>query len=196
MYKDLYNFGPPGNNNSFYPEMNNYFTSGQVAMAMNYFAFFPALANKGTNPLVDKTGFFVNPAGPYGDQFASLGGQGLNVSAHCPKDRQQASLAFLEWFAQDSVQAKWAQLGGYSCNIKALESPDFAKIAPYNPAFAQTMTMVKDFWNIPEYGDLLAIAQKYLSAFIVGNQGTAKEAMDNIAKEQQQVLVDAGYIKK
>ena len=138
----------------------------------------------------------VNPAGPYGDQYASLGGQGLNVSAHCPKERQQAALAFVEWFSQDSVQAKWAQLGGYACNIKALESADFAKIAPYNPAFAKTMTMVKDFWNIPEYGPLLASAQKYLHAFIVGNEGTAKQALDGMAAEQQQILVDAGYIKK
>jgi multiple sugar transport system substrate-binding protein len=195
MYKDLYNFGPPGNNNSFYPEMNNYFTSGQVAMAMNYYAFFPALANKGTNPLVDVTGFFANPAGPDGGRAASLGGQGLNVNAHNSKERIQASLAFLKWFAQDSVQAKWAQLGGYTCNKKALSSPDFIKIAPYNASFAETMGFVKDFWNIPEYGSLLAVSQKYLSGFIVGNQGTAKEAMDNMAKEQDKILRDAGYLK-
>jgi multiple sugar transport system substrate-binding protein len=38
---------------------------GQVAMSMNYFAFFPALVNPGTNPYYhDKTGFFPNPKGP------------------------------------------------------------------------------------------------------------------------------------
>jgi hypothetical protein len=30
-----------------------------------------------------------------------------------------------------------------------LESEEFATIAPFNTAFAETMTFVKDFWNIP-----------------------------------------------
>jgi multiple sugar transport system substrate-binding protein len=195
MYKDLYNFGPPGNNNSFYPEMNNYFTSGQVAMAMNFFAFFPALANKATNPYADTTGYFSNPAGPDGAKAAALGGQGLNINAHNSQDRIDASLAFLKWFASEKVQTRWAELGGYTCNAKVLASPEFAKIAPFNPAFAETMQMVKDFWNIPEFGQLLAPVQKYTHAFIVGNEGTAKEAMTKIADEHEKILIEAGYIK-
>jgi multiple sugar transport system substrate-binding protein len=38
--------------------MNDAFISGQAAMVMNYFAFFPALANSGINPHADVTGFF------------------------------------------------------------------------------------------------------------------------------------------
>jgi hypothetical protein len=37
--------------------------------------------------------------------------------------------------------------------------------------------------------------QKNLHGFVIGDQGTAKEAMDNIAKEQDKILKDAGYIK-
>ena len=195
FYKELYKSGPPGNTNSFYAEMNNYFTSGQVVMAMNYFAFFPALGNEKTNPYAKVTGYFANPAGPEGARFAALGGQGLNVNAHCGKEQQQASLDFIKWFGQEKVQAKWASLGGYTCNKNVLASPDFLKVAPFNAAFAETMNMVKDFWNIPEYGELLTPAQTYLSGFVVGDQGTAQEAMDNIAKEQDKVLKAAGYIK-
>jgi multiple sugar transport system substrate-binding protein len=87
-------------------------------------------------------------------------------------------------------------LGGYSCNVKTLQSEAFLKGQPYNPAFAETMTFVKDFWNIPAYGPLLQISQKYLHKYIVEGVGTAKEAMDGMAEEQQKVLVDGGYIKK
>jgi multiple sugar transport system substrate-binding protein len=57
------------------------------------------------------------------------------------------------------------------------------------------MNMVKDFWNIPEYGSLLTPAQTYLHGYVIGDQGTAKEALDNIAKEHTKVLKEAGYIK-
>jgi len=197
LYHDLYqNFQPPGLSNAFFPEMNDAFTSGKAVMIMNYFAFLPALANKGTNPkYYDKVGYFVNPAGPDGQQFAALGGQGMSIISYISKDRQQAALDFIKWFAQDKTQARWAELGGYTCNVKALQSDAFLKSQPYNPAFAKTMTMVKDFWNIPAYGPLLASAQKNLHKYIVENVGTAKEAMDTMAAEQDKVLREGGYIK-
>lgn len=197
MYHDLYQkFSPPGLSNAFFPEMNDAFISGKAVMVMNYFAFLPALGNKGTDPKYwDKVGYFVNPAGPYGDRYASLGGQGMSVISYISPERQQAALDFIKWFAQDKTQLRWAELGGYSCNVKTLQSDAFLKGQPYNPAFGQTMTFVKDFWNIPAYGPLLQIAQKYLHKYIVEGVGTAKEAMDGIAKEQDKVLRDGGYIK-
>ena len=197
LYHDLYqNFQPPGLSNAFFPEMNDAFTSGKAVMIMNYFAFLPALANKGTNPkYYDKVGYFVNPAGPDGQQFAALGGQGMSIISYISKDRQQAALDFIKWFAQDKTQARWAELGGYTCNVKALQSDAFLKSQPYNPAFAKTMTMVKDFWNIPAYAPLLASAQKNLHKYIVENVGTAKEAMDTMAAEQDKILREGGYIK-
>ena len=104
-------------------------------------------------------GFFSNPPGPYGQQFASLGGQGTSINAYISDERKAASLAFIEWFAQDDIQMEWAALGGYTCNKKALASQEFLDAAPYNAAFAETMGMVKDFYNIPEYGELLPSAQ-------------------------------------
>ena len=46
--------------NAFFVETNDAFIGGQVAMSMNYFAFFPALANPEVNPYAADTGFFVN----------------------------------------------------------------------------------------------------------------------------------------
>jgi multiple sugar transport system substrate-binding protein len=195
-YKKMYDSGPPGNVNSFYPEMNNYFIAGQATFAMNYFAFLPALANQGTNPdYYDKTGFFSNPPGPYGQQFASLGGQGTSINSYISDERKAASYEFIKWFAQDDIQMKWAELGGYTCNKKALATDEFLAASPYNGAFAETMGFVKDFYNIPEYGLLLPPAQTALSSYVVEGKGTAKEALDSIAAEHTKILTDAGYIK-
>ena len=123
-YKKLYDSGPPGNTNAFFTEMNNYFIAGQATFAMNYFAFLPALANQGTDPdFFDKVGFFSNPPGPYGQQFASLGGQGTSINAYITDERKQAAFEFIKWFAQRRHPEKWAELGGYTCNKKALATP-------------------------------------------------------------------------
>ena len=96
-YKDLYDSGPPGNVNSFFTEMNNYFIDGQATFAMNYFAFLPALVNQGTNPTTTtRSASSRNPPGPYGQQFASLGGQGTSINSYIDDERKQARYDFLE----------------------------------------------------------------------------------------------------
>ena len=195
-YHDLYDCcQAPGLSNAFFTETNDAFIGGQVAMAMNYFAFFPALANSEVNPYAENTGFFVNPAGPNGQQFAALGGQGMSIISYISPERQEAAKHFIKWFAQRKVQAEWAKLGGYTCNINVLKSDEFQKAAPYNPAFAQTMNFVKDFWNIPIYGELLRVSQAELGKFVIEGQGEAKDTMDTIATQQQQILEEGGYIK-
>ncbi len=195
-YKELYDCCQvPGLSNAFYNETNDAFLGGKAVMAMNYFAFFPALSNPKTNKFAAGTSFFPNPAGPKGGRGAALGGQGISVIKYVSAERQQAALDFIKWFGQDDTQRKWAQLGGYTCNKKTLQSDTFAKAQPYNPAFAETMTFVKDFWNIPAYAELLQVTQTEFSKFVVDGKGTAKEAMDNIAKAHDKILRSGGYIK-
>ena len=123
-YRDLYKFAPPGWGKAFFLEDNQAITEGVAAMSMNFFAFFPALANPATNKNAAGTGFFANPAGPGGKpRFAALGGQGVSVVSYSKK-REQA-LKFLEWFVRDDVQQRWAELGGYTCNEKVLSSEKF-----------------------------------------------------------------------
>ena len=76
-----------------------------------------------------------------------------------------------------------------------LESEAFLNATPYNPAFAETMTFVKDFFNIPPYGQLLEISQRGFSTFVVEGQGTAQETMDTMAAEFDKVLRAEGFIK-
>ena len=196
FYRDLYDCCQvPGLNNAFFTETNDAMIGGQAAMIMNYFAFFPALANKSTNPHADVTGFFANPAGPTGKRAAALGGQGISVISFVSPERQQASLDFIKWFAQEKVQAQWAALGGYTCNINVLKTDAFKNATPYNPAFSETMTFVQDFWNIPTYAKLLESTQRNLSAFVVEGKGTAKETMDTIAADHTDSLKADGVIK-
>ena len=197
VYKELWDCcSPPGMSSAFFNEVNDAYISGQAAMAMNFFAFFPALVNPEVNPYAESTGFFANPEGPYGDRGAALGGQGMSVINYISDERKQAALDFIEWFAQEEIQTEWAALGGYTCNANVLASDVFRNATPFNPAFAETMTFVKDFWNVPVYDPLLQVANREFGAYIIEGRGTAQETMDRIAEQHHQILVEAGLIEE
>lgn len=128
--------------NAYMQEGLDAFKSGQVAMQMNWFAFFPGLY-KDPNVGGDKIGFFVNPAGPKG-HFTQLGGQGISVVA--TSDHKDDALAYIKWFAQPAVQQKWWQIGGYSALKAVVDAPEFPKSAAFAPQFLESMGIVKDFW--------------------------------------------------
>ena len=195
-YKELYDCcQPPGMSNAFFAEVNDAMIGGQAAMGMNYFAFFPALENSEISPYAGNLGYFVNPAGPDGAQFASLGGQGISVINFIDDDRKQASFDFIKWFGSDEVQKKWGDLGGYSANKAVLEDPAFLEQTPYNAAFAETMTMVKDFYNIPIFNELLFAYRDPVAKYVIGGEGTAQEALDAAAEAQAELLRDAGFLE-
>jgi multiple sugar transport system substrate-binding protein len=180
-YAELYHFTPPNWGKVFFLEDNQAITEGLAAMSMNYFAFFPALANEATNPYADVTGYFANPAGPDGTQHAALGGQGISIVTY--SQNQDEAFKFLEWFIRDDVQQKWAELGGYTCHAEVLASPEFRNATPYNEAFYQSMFMVKDFWATPEYAELLTQINNRIYPFVVGGQGTAEDALNGLAED-------------
>jgi multiple sugar transport system substrate-binding protein len=64
-----------------------------------------------------------------------------------------------------------------------LKSEEFRKATPYNEAFYQTMFMVKDFWAVPEYAELLEQMKNRIGPYVVNGKGTAKAALDGVAKD-------------
>lgn len=192
-YKELYTFTPPGWAKTFFVENNQAITENLAAMSMNYFAFFPALVNEASNPNAKGTGFFPNPAGPGGDQFAALGGQGISVVSY--SENQEEAMKFLEWFIKDETQKKWADLGGYTCNKAVLESAEFQNATPYNKAFYETMFKVKDFWAVPEYAELLQQLNQRIYPAVVGGEGTSKDTLDALAADWTATFKKYGRLK-
>ena len=94
--------------------MNTAIAQGQVAMGMNFFAFFPSLVNEATNPHAKDTGFFANPPGPRGDDYAALGGQGISLISY--SQNKEEAMKFLEWLVKDDDpealgRARWLHRG-------------------------------------------------------------------------------------
>jgi multiple sugar transport system substrate-binding protein len=187
LYKEIFDCcTAPGMTNAYMSEGLDAFKSGQVAMQMNWFAFFPGLY-KAMGP--SKIGFFVNPAGPNG-HYSQLGGQGISVVSY--SEHKADALEYIKWFAQPAVQQKWWEIGGYSALKAVVDAPSFAKSAPFAPDFLITMGIVKDFWAEPNYATLLLDMQKRMHNYVVAGQGTAQQALDGLVKDWSKDFKDVG----
>ena len=191
FYKALYKCcTAPGLTNAYMSEGLDAFKSGQVAMQMNWFAFFPGL-NK--DPVVggSKIGFFANPADKA--KGVQLGGQGISVVAYSP-NRNEA-LQYIKWFASADVQKKWQAIGGSSASKAVLNDPAYPKSSPFAQAFLDSMGMVVDFWAEPTYAQLMLAMQKRVHDYVVADQGTAKQALDALVADWTKVFREDGKIK-
>jgi multiple sugar transport system substrate-binding protein len=190
LYKELYKTGtPPGYTNSYMTESLDAFKSGQVAMAMNWFAFFPGLYADPTTG-GDKIDFFVNPSQNVAG--STLGGQGISVIAY--SEKQEAALEYIKWFSDPAIQAQWWKLGGYSAHNSVLNDPGFATSQPFAGDFLVAMNDVKDFWQEPAYASLLLAMQERMHDYVVADKGTAKEALDGLIADWTEVFEEEGKL--
>lgn len=191
FYKELYDCcTPPGHSNAYMTENLDAYKSGQVAMQMNFIAFFPGISK---DPQVggEKSGFFAMPKGD--KQFAQLGGQGISVVKY--SDKQDAALAYIKWFSQPSIQQRWWDAGGASTHLSVLGKPGFEKSTSYAPVYLESMKIVKDFWAEPSYAQLLLAMQNRVHNFVVAGKGTAQEALDGLLKDWTEVFQEDGKLK-
>ena len=189
-YKSLYECcTPPGYTNAYMSKSLDAFKSGQVAMAMNWFAFFPGLYQD-PDTGGDKIDFFVNP--PQNIAASTLGGQGISVVSY--SEKQDAALEYIKWFAQPDVQAQWWALGGYSAHNSVLNDPSFVDSQPFAGDFLVAMQGVQDFWQEPAYAELLLAMQKRLHDYVVADIGTAEQALDKLIEDWTEVFEDEGKL--
>jgi len=190
FYKELYKCcTPPGYSDAYMQEGLDAFKSGQVAMMMNWFAFWPGMY-KDENVGGDKIGFFVSPSEKV--PASTLGGQGISVVSY--SDAQEDALKYIKWFAQPDVQKKWAQLGGVSTAKAVLLDPAFPDSAPYAADFLVAMGQVQDFWQEPAFAELMQSMQKRVHDYVVADQGTAQEALDKLIADWTETFESEGKL--
>lgn len=188
--KGLLAYGPNGAGNFDYGNCLESFTNGSTAMAMDYFAFFPGISKA----MGEQAGFFVVP-GHQGKRMASLGGQGFSISTKTVPAKQAAAKQFIAWFSSEAVQKKWiTKDAGFTAHAGILASPAFREATPYNAAFADSVSIMQDFWNVPVYNELLAAATQYLGEALDGSL-EPQAALNALAEAHENILTEAGLLK-
>jgi len=184
---DLYKTSPDGSGNFGFGEDVDAVCSGKAASTIIWVGFGPSFTDTKGCPQSANLAYAEAP----GDvkHVLTLGGMGIHVSAYTKN--KDAALAFVKWFESADTQTAWVKLHGYSARTDVLASDAFKNAAPYNSVFADSFALVKDFWNLPEYNDLLVIQGEQLNLAITGQEDPAK-ALATIADKQQAIL-DKAY---
>jgi multiple sugar transport system substrate-binding protein len=192
FFKSLLQYTPQGGGNIDYDRiLESYKDTKSAAMLMTYFAFFPAIEG---SDIGANTGYFVMPSKD-GKRCVSLGGQGFSISAKTSTQRQTVAKKFIAWFLERETQEQWiTKPGGFTAHTDVLASEAFRSATGYNAAFADSLDHMQDFWNLPQYNELLSIAMSHLGEALDNDTVTAKQALDRIAEEQTEVLQDAGLL--
>lgn len=187
---------PKGSNNWFIDEVNAAISQGQVCVGFQWIAAMgglvdPASSKLGTTKeeILEKLAFAPLPKQVTDKK--PLGGMGLHVSKYIPEEKQAEALNFIKWFQTPEAQKKWAQLGGVPARNDVLNSPEFLETQPYNQVFTDSVTQLKDFWNLPEYAKLLNVHSTQVNAAISGTQ-QPDAALDKLAKDEQKILDESG----
>jgi multiple sugar transport system substrate-binding protein len=185
-----------GSGNWFIDEVNAAVAQGKACIAFQWIAAAgglvdPAQSTLGTteDEILDKLGFATLPT--QDADVVPLGGMGMHVSAYAPADRQAEALNFMKWFEQEDIQKKWAAAGGVPARTDAIESPEFLEAGPFNQVYADSVSRMRDMWNVPEYAQLIDIENTNVNAALNGAKDP-EEALDDIAEQQQQVLDSSG----
>lgn len=181
----LWETAPDGAGSFGFDEVVSAMCNGSTAMVEIWYGFGGAFTSPDSCAEADNIGFAVVPGEE--EHFISLGGMGISLSAY--SQNPEAALDLIAWLQSDEIQLRWAREGGFPGRTSILESDDFLNSAPYAPSFAEAFQLVKDFWNLPEYQEMLGIQQEYLNLAITG-QMDAQEALDEIAAEHQEILDD------
>jgi multiple sugar transport system substrate-binding protein len=69
-----------------------------------------------------------------------------------------------------------------------LNSEGFLNATPYNRAFAESMTIVKDFWAVPVFADMLFQMNDALHPYITTGEGDPKAILDGLATQWETTL--------
>jgi multiple sugar transport system substrate-binding protein len=185
-----------GSGNWFIDEVNAAVAQGKACIAFNWIAASGGLLDPEQSTLggtreeiLDKLGFATLPS--QDADFVPLGGMGMHISAYAPDDRQAEALNFMKWFEQADVQKKWAAAGGVPSRTDAIQSPEFLEAGPFNQVYADSVSRMRDMWNVPEYAQLIDIENTNVNAALNGAKDP-EEALDDIAEQQQQVLDSSG----
>lgn len=189
-FKRLIALGPKKAENLDYGEALEAFANGSTAMMLNYFAFFPGIHAK----FGSKVGFATVPSQD-GKRIASLGGQGLSISTRIPPEQQALAKDFIAWFLKRETQEKWiTKPAGFTANTEILTSPEFRAKTPYNAPFADSIDSMRDFWNVPQFNELMNVTQRYVGQAVDGQMDTL-EALRKLADEKERILREAGLLE-
>lgn len=179
-------------------KVDELFREGKVAWITQWIGFAESAITPDTSKVHDKVDFAMMPGlkGEDGkiSRWSNIGGQPFVITTWTEGTELAEALDFVKWWLSTDIQTKFAQAGGQSGLQSVHNSSEYNSFRPWNHAFGPSLEWQKDVWHIPEFFELLVQQQQEFDLAITG-QKTAKEALDNIATFQEELLIESGRIQ-
>ena len=175
------------------------FIQGKVAAIINWAALAPAALNPKASKVVGKAGFAITPGRRLANgkivRWDNIGGQPFVLTTWNSPEVVKEALHFVKWWLSKEVQTDFAKNGGQSGLVSVMAKKNYNGFYPWNRAHVEVLKWQRDVWHVPEFFELLTQQQQTADMAITG-QISAKQALDKIAIFQENLLTEAGRIKK
>jgi multiple sugar transport system substrate-binding protein len=174
------------------------YMQGKTASTIDWVGLGEPVLDPKTSRVSDKSAFGPAPgvrkADGKIDRTGNIGGQPFVLTTWNSPEVDAAALEVVKWWLKPETQKKFAANGGQSGLMSVMADPEYDSLRPWNRAHKEMLDWQRDVWHVPEFFELLTQQQEEFDKAITG-QITAKEALDSVARFQQQTLEDAGRIE-
>jgi multiple sugar transport system substrate-binding protein len=199
-YLDLLQYSPPvaktGQMDIFV--IQELIMQGKVAAIINWAGLAPPALDPKVSKVSDKLAFALPPGlrGKNGkiSRWDNIGGQPFVLTTWNSDEVVKEALEVVKWWMSEEVQLDFARNGGESGLQSVMAKADYNSFRPWNRAHVELLKWQKDVWHVPEFFELLTQQQEEFDNAITGRK-TAREALDAVAKFQQELLTEAGRIE-
>jgi multiple sugar transport system substrate-binding protein len=178
-------------------KVDELFREGKVAWIIQWIGFAESAITPATSKVADKIAFAVHPGlrEPDGkiSRWANIGGQPFVMTTWNDDEMVGEMVDYVKWWLSPEIQTEFARRGGQSGRQSVFNQPDYVTFRPWNRTWASSLDWQKDVWHVPSFFELLVQSQEEYDKAITGQQ-SAKQALDNIAAFQQNLLEEEGLI--
>ncbi|WP_245428352.1 ABC transporter substrate-binding protein [Kumtagia ephedrae] len=194
QYKGLLKYQPQGALNYGIAEIIDVFTQGKVFSAFQWAAVGLGMITDANRDQVMVVPPPMHGKGADAKRVYSMGGQPWVLNAFNDETKMRVAIDFLNWWYLPETTLEFAKRGGNPTDKATLSNPDFDNINPWNRAYKYMLEpgRSRDFWHHPRYSEMLAVQQEGFTSFMTGTTASARQALDYIACQQQQILYDDG----
>lgn len=194
QYKNLLKYQPQGALNYGIAEVIDVFTQGKVFSALQWAAVGLSMITEQNRDNVMVVPPPKHGTGADAKRVYTMGGQPWVLNAFNDEAKMRVGIDFLNWWYLPETSLEYSKRGGNPADKATLTRPDFDDINPWNRAYKYMLEpgRSRDFWHHPRYSELLAVQQEGFTSYMTGTTASAKQALDYIACQQQQILYDDG----
>ncbi|MFN7192196.1 MAG: extracellular solute-binding protein [Rhodospirillales bacterium] len=168
--------------------------TGRAAHAMLVIAAWSQLDDPTKSAVVGKLNAARVPGSANGKPAPVLGHWLAGIPQNVPRPRQEAALAFLNWFQTRDAQLKYMAAGAPPVRQDVLSDAGLMR-EPKNRwmgAMAQSSEFVKLMWSVPEGAQIGDVLELRLNQAVIGELTTTR-ALNAIAEESHTIMERAGY---